>query len=421
MTRRVVITGMGTVNSVGRNIAEFWSNCCQGKSGVKAIQSFDIPDSISQCAGIVEQIGYEAYISAEEASHMDRSCLFAITAAGQALEMAGLDAERERHGILPRCGLFLATAVAQLARVEVELLQPHEQIASDVQTVAAPEIFHFNTIASTVASYFGLHGETFTLATGCTGGMDTLGCALDAIRLGELDIVLAGGVEVPITPCMVAGFGKSKATSTLNDEPQRASRPFDRDRDGFVLGEGCGLLVVEALDHALERGATILAEICGYGSVNNCIHMTHMPTDGLPISISIDLALADAGLTADQIDCIYPHGSSTRQNDVAESNALNRCFGERTMQVPVTAIKSQIGHPLAATSAIEAICAVQTIQTGILPPTLNLDHKDPQCRLDVVSGSARRVNARCVLKTSSSFAGMHSSLIILRYKETSHD
>ena len=234
------------------------------------------------------------------------------------------------------------------------------------------------------------------------------------MRAGDVDVAVTGAAEAPITPLVVAAFAKVGATSLRNSQPQQASRPFDMDRDGFVLAEGSGMLIIEELDHARRRGAEILAELRGYGTVNNYYHMTDIPEDGLRIAKSAELAMLDAGVSPDEVDAINAHGSSTRQNDVAESNAYWHLFGSRAAEIPVTSLKSQIGHPLSASNSVEVVASILSLRTGVIPPTINLQHQDPRCRLDVVGNVAREANVRCLLKTSSGFSGIHSSLVIAK-------
>jgi 3-oxoacyl-(acyl-carrier-protein) synthase len=294
--------------------------------------------------------------------------------------------------------------------------QPLQAIQPFAASRSLLDAFGFNSTAKYLARHFGLGGGYTTVTTGCTGGLDAIGYALEAIRSGVVDVAVTGSTEAPITPLTVAAFGKIGATSLRNAEPQQASRPFDRDRDGFVLAEGCGILVVESLDHAQARGATILAEVAGFGSVNNYYHMTDIPQDGLRIAKSAQLALQDGGITADEIDSINAHGSSTPQNDVAEANAFRYLFGERASTIPVTSTKSQIGHPLSASNSIEVIASVLSLRTGIIPPTINLTQQDPLCPLNVIANVASQQSSHCLLKTSSGFSGIHSSLVLRKYE-----
>ncbi|UFP96164.1 beta-ketoacyl-[acyl-carrier-protein] synthase family protein [Gloeobacter morelensis] len=411
--RRVVVTGMGTINPIGGNLKDFWSNCCRGTSGVQPISAFEIPDGQSKIAGLVKEGGPTAAL-------VDRSYHFTLTCAAEALQMAGLGDGQAAQNLDPeRCGVFLGTSTAQLGSMEQEYLD-RTGAPAQPNLLSAPDTFHFNTVARLLARHFNFQGGHATLSTACASALDAIGYAVDAIRCGEVDVAVTGASEAPITPLMVASFAKIGATSLHNAEPQKASRPFDQDRDGFVLAEGCGILVLEALEHALARGARIYAELPGHASTNSYHHMTGIPKDGASIARSAMLALADAGLRPADIDAIYAHGSSTPANDLAESNAFHQLLQERACTVPVTSLKSQYGNPLSASSSIEVIAAVMSINTGLIPPTINLERQDPLIALDVVAPEARQIPVRCVLKTGSGFSGIHSSLIIRQYEGAAH-
>lgn len=423
--KRVVVTGMGTVNPIGQNVTDFWKNCCKGTSGIRMISDFQVPDEQSKIAGMVDDFIPPLHLL-DVFEGIDRSTLFALTATKEALESAGFGSEK-MVGINPkRSGVFLSTAISQVTGMTQAFLHQTMRGRKPIEAMNrterrqkkewARDTFHFNAIAKNVAKQFNLYGGFVTITTGCTGGLDAIGYAIDAIRSGDVDVAITGSTDAPIIPLAVAAFSKIGATSMRNGEPQKASRPFDKNRDGFVLGEGCGILVLESLEHAKARGANIIAEFAGFGSVNNCYHMTDIPENGSQIARSATLAMKDSGVTANEIDSINAHGSSTAQNDIAEANAYWSLFGERAAKIPVTSIKSQIGHPLSASNSIEVISSIMSISKGIIPPTINLEEQDPKCKLDVVGNEARFVPTKCVLKTSSGFSGIHSSLIIRQYE-----
>lgn len=423
MNRRVVVTGLGTVNPLGGCVAEFWRACLAGTSGVRHVDEFPIPATMSRIAGVVdlEWVGGRA-LGADLADPQgaDRSVRFAVAAAREALTDANLNQD-DLIALRPdRSAVSLSTAIAGITRMEAIFVADTERGTRALRPVArrSPEgaAFLFDTTAAILARSVGLPGEHVTIATGCTGGVDAVAHAVTAIRQGEVDLVVTGASEAPITPLVVGSFARINATSLRNDDPPGASRPWSRGRDGFVLAEGAGMLVLESLEHAQARGAPVLAEISGLSSVNNCFHMTSMPDDGAPIARSVRLALADAGLVPDDIDCINAHGSSTPMNDQAESSAFRSVFGERAGRIPCTSIKSQTGHALSAANAVELVASVLTLRHGQMPPTLNHDDPDPRCRLHVVR-HAQDVPAAChLLKTSSGFAGLHSSLVLSRYQ-----
>lgn len=427
--RKAVITGIGTVNSIGTNVGEFWSASLAGRSGVRRITEFAIPDTMSQIAGVVDDDwanGEPLSASLQSAAGQpDRSLLFALSAAHEALADAGLDSDAVRAMTPGTTGVYVSTAIAHITTMESEfrrgsregkqqLTRLRSGSAATNSRLGTTNPFFFGSTSAEIARAVGIKHGFATMVTGCTGGVDAVGYALQAIRHGGLDLVITGATEAPITPLVVAAFSQINATSLRNDDPIGASRPFDVDRDGFVLAEGCGILVVESLEYALARGARIYAEIRGFGSVNNCFHMTNMPDSGEPIAAASRQAIDDASAHEDEIDFVNLHGSSTPQNDLAEANALRLLFGARASTVPVTSIKSQTGHSLAAANSIELINSVLSIRDGLIPPTINLHRQDPAVGLEVVANTARKTEVNCALKTSSGFGGIHSSLLVAR-------
>ncbi|HYQ63940.1 beta-ketoacyl-[acyl-carrier-protein] synthase family protein [Actinophytocola sp.] len=423
--RRVVVTGLGTVNSVGTSVPEFWRRSVAGHSGVRRVTEFAIPDDMSQIAGVVadDWAGGEPLSVSLDADPgtVDRSLRFALSATEEAIADAGLHAAGIAALPPGRAAVAVSTAISHITRMEAEFRRGSKEgkqaLAVDGARVADDNSFLFNTTNARLAATLGIRADYATVTTGCTGGVDSIGYAMQLIRHENVDLVIAGATEAPITPLVVAAFSKIGATSMRNAEPTRASRPFDVDRDGFVLAEGAGVLVLESLDAALARGARVYAEVLGYGSVNSCFHMTSMPDSGIPIAQACSLAVTDAGVSTMDIDFVNAHGSSTPQNDRAETGAFRLLLGGRATEVPVTSIKSQTGHSLAAANAIELVSSVLSIRDGIIPPTINLDRQDEECGLDVVAGTARRTPVSCVLKTSSGFSGIHSSLVLGRYLE----
>jgi 3-oxoacyl-(acyl-carrier-protein) synthase len=406
--QRVVVTGLGTINPLGKSVPEFWKNCISGSSGVRNISNFfphPIPPHMSQIAGV-------APIPFETEQVQERNLLFTEIAVQEAL----LDAKLLDTSFLKKCGVFIATAIAEIALMEWSFNR-HKRGIGHVGFIplSSPyfeESFFFNHVARHIVSKYGLKGGAVTIATGCTGGNDAVGYALHMIREGRVDIAITGATEAPITPLVITAFNKIGATSKRNDQPTKASRPFDVGRDGFVLAEGCGILILESLTHAEARRAPIYAEIRGMGSVNNCYHMTDIPQDGESIAKACQLALKDAKIEPEQVDYINAHGSSTPQNDIAETRAFYRIFGERAGKIPVTSIKSQLGHALSAANSLEVISAILSIRDNIIPPTINLDIQDPACSLRVVANKSLAHEVTTILKTSSGFSGIHSSLVL---------
>lgn len=408
---RVVVTGMGTVNPLGQNVPEFWKNCIIGSSGVCNISAlFDkpIPPHMSQIAGIVKIPFKDNGEKVQE-----RNLLFTEMAVEEALQDANLI---NNSSINQRCGVFIATAIAEIALMEWSFNRYKQGVGHvGLIPLGSPyfeDSFFFNHLARAIAHKYGFKGGAVTIATGCTGGNDAIGYALHMIREGSVDVAITGATEAPITPLVITAFNKIGATSKRNSDPTRASRPFDKDRDGFVLAEGCGILVLERLSHAQKRGAPIYAEIKGMGSINNCYHMTDIPQNGESISKACHLALKDAGIEANQIDYINAHGSSTPQNDIAETRAFHHIFGDRAREIPVTSIKSQLGHALSAANSLEVISAILSIRDSIIPPTINMENQDHECELNVIANRYLENDINMILKTSSGFSGIHSSLVL---------
>lgn len=417
--KRVVVTGFSVVTPIGIGNDDFWFNHVNGMSGVKKINAFTIPDNMSQIAGIVDEFDAKQLgLTDAESTDLDRCCQFALAASEQAIKMADLCNVREENR--SRYNVHIATAISNIEKMETLLTKwtdngKHQISRKDVQEQAIYDCFNFNSISKILAERFGFEGEHSVIATGCTGGVDALGFAFQMIRDGEAAVVLTGSTEAPITPLVVSAFSKINATSRNNINPEKASRPFDFNRDGFVLAEGCGILILESLEHALNRNANIYAEVLGYGSCSNAIHMTDIPEDGESIAKSIQLSLVDAGIKPEEIDFVNLHGSSTKQNDIAETQAMKNVFGERYQYIPVTSVKSQIGHALSASNSIEIVSSIMSLSTGIVPPTINLEKKDPQCNLNVVTGVNQKFPVNKIVKTSSGFSGIHSSLVLGKF------
>ncbi|PHC82966.1 hypothetical protein COF42_25585 [Bacillus wiedmannii] len=418
--KRVVVTGFSVVTPIGIGNKDFWSNHVNGYSGVKKINSFTIPENMSQIAGVVDDFDVTRLgLEDSEVTSLDRSFQFALTASKKAVKMAGLCNIDETNS--SRYNVHIATAISNIEKMEKALAEwsdnGKQQIPrKNIQDHAVYDWFNFDSVSKIIAKKLGFQGEHSVIATGCTGGVDAVGFAFQMIRDGEADVVLTGSTEAPITPLVVSSFSKINATSRNNMNPEKASRPFDLNRDGFVLAEGCGILILESLEHALNRNADIYAEVLGYGSCNNAIHMTDIPEDGESIAKSIQLSLVDAGVNSEEIDFVNLHGSSTKQNDFAETEAMKKVFGERYQDIPVTSVKSQVGHALSASNSIEIVSSIMSLSTGIVPPTINLENKDPKCDLNVVTDINKQFPINKVLKISSGFSGIHSSLVLGKFK-----
>ncbi|GCE49777.1 act minimal PKS ketosynthase (KS/KS alpha)/minimal PKS ketosynthase (KS/KS alpha) [Thermosporothrix hazakensis] len=417
MQRRVVITGLGVVAPSGIGKKEFAEALWQGRSAVSRISCFDPSGHASQIAAECRDFVPERFgITPQMLDQDDRVVHLALVAAREAMQDANfttLDPSR--------LGVSIATAVAGTKRMAEHFAVLTEGGTVPVPPAAAHPFLYraatFNTTSAVVATEFGAESVCSTLATGCTGGNDALGFALDVIRRGEADVMIAGAAEAPITPLVVACFDVIGALSQHNDEPQRASRPFDKDRTGFVLAEGAGLVILEELEHARRRGAHIYCELSGFGSTCNAYHMTDLPAEGDALSRSLTLALADAACTPEQVDYVNAHGSSTRQNSICETYAIKKALGQKAYQTPVSSIKSMIGHALAAANAIEAVACALAFEHHMLPPTINLDEPDPACDLDYIPHVAREWHGNTIASLSSGFGGIHSTIVLQRVGE----
>lgn len=410
----VVITGMGVVAPNGIGVKAFWNSCREGRSGVARIESFDVSRFDSKIAGIVPDFdGEKLGLSRQQVNTFDRYVQFALVAAEEAVQSAGLPSTKVEP---TRLGVCIATAIAGTKYMEEEFLRLTQGGFEEINPeLASRNLFSgasFHIATTEVARIYGAQGPVQTLATGCTAGLDAVGHAMEMIRSGQADVVIAGATEAPLTPIAMAAFDIIGAlTSDRNDAPETASRPYDKTRSGFVLAEGCGLFVLESRAHAEARKARILAEVKGFGSTCNAYHMTDLAPEGDDLHRAMKLALADAGIAADQIDHVNAHGSSTPQNDVNETNAVKKTLGEHAYRIPITSLKSIVGHALAAANAVELVSSVQSIVEQEVPPTLNYSVPDPNCDLDYVK-TTRRARIDYLLKDASGFSGIHSALIL---------
>ncbi|MBB4266507.1 beta-ketoacyl-[acyl-carrier-protein] synthase family protein [Roseospira visakhapatnamensis] len=419
--KRVAVTGLGVIAPNGTNVDEFWKNMRVGKSGIARIETFDVDAFQSRIAGIVQDFSPDDYDIDDDQKHgLDRFALFALAAAEEAMRNAGL---REGDYDPDRLAVSIATAIAGTKYMEEEFLRLTQGGSAPLDAaLASPDLLPntcFHIASSEIARKYGARGPVHTLATGCTAGLDAVGEAMEMIRAGEADIVIAGAAEAPLTPIALGAFDIIGALpDDRNHRPDTASRPYDVSRSGFVLAEGCGILVLEDLDHARRRGAPILAELRGFGSTCNAYHMTDLQPEGIDLHRAMVLALADAGLDPGRIDYVNAHGSSTPQNDVNETNAVKRTLGARAHEIPVCSLKSIVGHALAGANTVELVSLVQTILHQETPPTANLVTPDPACDLDYVADGPRKTRIDFAMKDASGFSGIHSALIVARYDPT---
>src|SRR6266566_2411205 len=418
MFRRVVITGLGVVACNGIGKEDFWSACVAGRSGIRGITRFDASPLSSQIAGEIANFDPEALgLTPEECVNMDRGTQFAVAASHLAMKDAGiLDAlsEEERNN----SGVYMGTAIASMENGEkllVQLMGQDKQPSSDEMSHMIPASLRMtNAPACAVATHNQFHGPCTIIATGCSAGADAIGQAFWAIQEGRTDRILAGGTDSAITYAVMSVFCVLGATSTRNDDPQRASRPYDKDRDGFVMAEGAGVLLLEERDLALARNAHIYAELITFTSNSNAHHMTALPEDGAPLQQLLRQALDEARITPSQLGYINSHGSSTVYNEAAETAAYKAVFGEDAYHIPISATKSMIGHKQGAASAIETVVTALVLERQLIPPTINQQQPDPRCDLDYVPNVARKADIDIALTHSSGFGGVNTALILAR-------
>jgi 3-oxoacyl-[acyl-carrier-protein] synthase II len=413
--RRVVVTGMGALTPLGNDVATYWACLIAGKSGIDTIASFDPSRLDSQIAGEVRGFDAEQAMPRKEIRRNDRYVHFAWAAAAEALSDAGLPNPIDDVTLAERTGVIIGSGIGGINTMIRDIIEAHdlgvERIGPFLVTALIPDMG-----AGYVAIYANARGPNYATVSACSSSNHAIGDALNIIRRGDADVMIAGGAEAGIGEIPVAAFAAMRALSTKrNATPQEASRPFDADRDGFVMADGSGILVLEALEHATARGARIHAELVGYAATDDASHITLPAPGGRGAAGSMKLALADAGMTTEQIDYINAHGTSTRPNDSAETAAIKTVFGERAYAIPVSSTKSMTGHLLGAGGGIEAIACIQAIKNGVLPPTINYENPDPECDLDYVPNVARQVPISTAMSNSFGFGGHNATLIFQRY------
>ena len=408
--RRVVVTGLGIVCPIGNTVADAWSNALAGKSGVGRITQFDASTLSSQIAGEVKDFDVAAYLTPKEARRMDRFIHLGIAAGVQALKDSGLEVTEANA---TRIGVNIGSGIGGLPMIE--------ETHNDVLKGGARKISPFfipstiiNMISGNLSIMHGLKGPNLAMVTACTTSAHCIGESGRLIEYGDCDVMVAGGAEAAITLLTVGGFGSARALSTRNDDPATASRPWDRDRDGFVLAEGAGVLVLEEFEHAKRRDARIYAELAGYGMSGDAYHMTAPQESGEGAARCMENALRNAGLNREDINYINAHGTSTPLGDLAETVAIKRCFGDHAKKLAVSSTKSMTGHLLGAAGGVEALFSVLAVRDQVAPPTANLFNQDPACDLDYVPNSARPMPLRAVLSNSFGFGGTNGTLIFLR-------
>jgi 3-oxoacyl-[acyl-carrier-protein] synthase II len=410
--RRVVITGMGVVTALGENLDRFWSALCAGRSGIANLTLFDTTDYKVHFGGQVHDWDPVARFGVKEARHLDRFAQFAMGASASAIADAGIDFET-----LPphACGVIIGSGIGGLAEFETQHAIMMAKGPSRISPFVIPKLM-VNAASGQVSIHWGLRGPNTAVATACASAANAIGDAYKIIQDGHADVMITGGTEAAITPMGLGGFASMRALSTRNDDPERSSRPFDRDRDGFVLSEGAGILVLEEETLARRRGARIYAEVLGYGMSADGTHITAPDEQGRGATRAMQLCLQDAEVPPDAVDYVNAHGTSTPLGDLAETRAMKNVFGPYARKLQISSTKSQLGHLLGASGGVELIISALAIDRGVLPPTTNLDHPGEGCDLDYIPNTARETRVDRVMSNSFGFGGHNASLLIGRYE-----
>lgn len=411
--RRIVVTGLSAITPLGNDLETTWENALAGKSGIGPVTRFDVSQYPSRIAGEVKDFDPSAYIPVKQARRMDHFSRYAVSCSLMLMADAGWEIpenEQASTGAIIGCGL------GSLETIETY----HEKLLNEGPRRMTPffiPILIANMAGGQVSIFTGAKGPNMATTSACASGTHGVGYAYSDIKLGRANAMICGGTESTISHLAFAGFTAMKALSTRNDEPEKASRPFDRDRDGFVMGEGCGLLLLEELEHARARGAKIYAEVVGFGASGDAYHITAPPEDGQGMALAMQAALREAGVAPDEIDCINAHGTSTQLNDLCETRAIKRVFGKHAHDIAVTANKSLFGHLLGAAGGVESVISVMTLAQGKIPGTVNLDNPDSECDLDYVADGTRQKQVNYVLSNSFGFGGTNACMLFKRFEE----
>jgi 3-oxoacyl-[acyl-carrier-protein] synthase II len=414
MKRRVVVTGVGAVTSLSCQVEELWTRACNGESGIRVLQRFDASPYRVRIGGEILDWSTNGYVSPKEAKRIDRFAQLALVASMDAVKDSGIDFSREDPF---RCGVIMGSGVGGLQEIEVQHTRLLDKGPERVSAFTIPKMMA-NAASGEVSIAFGLRGPNTTVVTACASATNAIGDALRTIQYSHADVVITGGAEAAVTPLGVSAFAAMRALSERNDDPAAASRPFDRDRDGFVLGEGAGVLVLEELEHARARGARIYAELLGYGATADGGHITQPDKNGVGASRAMSEALADARLDPAEIDYINAHGTSTPLGDQAETTAIKAVFHEHARRVSISSTKSQLGHLLGASGGVEMVFCVLALRDGVIPPTINYHTPDPVCDLDYTPNQARERKIAVAMSNSFGFGGHNGSLIVGRLRNS---
>ena len=405
--RRVVVTGLGSVTPAGNDVTETWSSIVAGRSGIRALDAFDVSEYASRIGGAVRDLDLSRYLTPRDARRMDPFIHYGLVAAIQAIEDADLEVTEANA---ERIGVCIGSGIGGLPGIE----KGHETLLNGGPRKVSPFFVPsniINMVAGNLSIRYGIKGPNYSIVTACSTGAHCIGDASRMIERGDADCMLAGGTEMATSPTGLAGFASARALSTRNDDPEGASRPWDQGRDGFVLADGAGVVVLESLEHAERRGARIYAEMAGFGMSSDAFHITLPPDDGAGARRCMQLALDDAGVSPEDVDYINAHGTSTPAGDVIETRAVREVFGEHANRLAISSTKSMIGHTLGAAGGIEAIFCVLAIRDGVAPPTINLEDPSPDCDLDYVPNLAREMKIDVALSNSFGFGGTNGSLV----------
>ena len=412
MKRRVVVTGLGCITPIGNNVEEFWKGIEEGKCGIDKITAFDTTDHKVSLAGEVKNFNPEDYIDKKEVKRMDRFTQFAMVSAKEVMEDSKLNVDEIDS---TRFGLIIGSGIGGIITTSVGVTTLNEKGSNRVSPFFIPMAIG-NMAAGNISIAVGAKGQTFCLATACATGTDSIGEAFRMIRHGYQDVIMAGGSEAPIVPIAVASFANMKALTTATDK-NRASIPFDKERSGFVMGEGCGLIMLEELEHAKKRGAKIYAEMVGYGASSDSYHITSPHPEGEGGARAMTYAIKDAGIEAKDITYINAHGTSTHLNDSGETNAVKIAFGDAAKSVMMSSTKGNTGHLLGGAGGIEAIACIKAIENSLVPPTINYQVPDEECDLDIVPNKPRKAEIKYAMSNSLGFGGHNSSIIFKKYEQ----
>ncbi|NMB24700.1 MAG: beta-ketoacyl-ACP synthase II [Firmicutes bacterium] len=407
--RRVVVTGIGAVTPFGIGKDALWEGIANGRSGVRRITRFDASDLASQIAGEVPDFDPLQFMDRKDARRMDRFTQFAVAAASLALADAGLD---KKVPLGDRAGVLIGSGIGGLETLEDQCRMLITRGANRVSPFFVPMMIA-DMAAGQVSIQFGAKGHNACTVTACCSGSHSIGDAFRVIQRGDADVMISGGAEAPLVKLAMAGFCSAKTLSTRNDEPEKACRPFDANRDGFIMGEGSGIVILEELEHARGRGARIYGELVGYGATGDAYHITTPAPEGDGAARAMEAALKDAGLSVDQVDYINAHGTSTEYNDYFETIAIKRVFGEKAAKLPISSTKSMIGHLLGAAGGAELITCLLAMEHGLIPPTINYEEPDPRCDLDYVPNVGRKADLQVIMSNSFGFGG-HNAVLVIR-------